>query len=77
MQLPEPEGKGKSQPRDWHPPPNCEQAPVANQVFLGSWAVDIHQEDCSLRSAPQRRHSTPEKELSLRTQETERLGLGR
>ena len=30
--------------------------PVANQVFLGSWMVDIHQEDCSQRSAPQKRH---------------------
>ena len=30
--------------------------PVANQVFLGSWMVDIHQEGCSPRSAPQRRH---------------------
>ena len=29
--------------------------PVANQVFLGSWMVDICQEGCSLRSAPQRR----------------------
>ena len=31
--------------------------PVANQVFLGSWMVDIHQEGCSQRSAPQRRHT--------------------
>ena len=30
--------------------------PVANQVFLRSWTVDIHQEGCSQRSAPQRRH---------------------
>ena len=30
---------------------------VANQVFLGSWTVDIHQEGCSQRSAPQRRHT--------------------
>ena len=30
--------------------------PVANQVFLGSWTVDIHQEGRSQRSAPQRRH---------------------
>ena len=29
--------------------------PVANQVFLGSWMVDIHQ-DCNQRSAPQKRH---------------------
>ena len=31
--------------------------PVANQVFLGSWMVDICQEGCSQRSAPQRRHT--------------------
>ena len=31
--------------------------PVANQVFLGSWTVDIHQEGRSLRSDPQRRHT--------------------
>ena len=30
--------------------------PVANYVFMGSWMVDIRQEGCSLRSAPQRRH---------------------
>ena len=31
--------------------------PVTNYVFLGSWTVDISQEGCSLRSAPQRRHT--------------------
>ena len=30
--------------------------PVANQVFLGSWTVDIHQEGHRQRLAPQRRH---------------------
>ena len=30
--------------------------PVANQVFLGSWTVDICQEGGSQRTAPQRRH---------------------
>ena len=30
--------------------------PVANHVFLGSWTVDIYQENCNLISAPQRRH---------------------
>ena len=33
--------------------------PVVNQVFLGSWTVDIHQEGCSQRSAPQRGHVAP------------------
>ena len=31
--------------------------PVANQVFLGSWTVDICQEGCCQRSAPQMRHT--------------------
>ena len=30
---------------------------VTNQVFLGSWTVDIHQEGQSQRSAPQKRHT--------------------
>ena len=33
--------------------------PVSNHVFLESWTVDICQESCSLRSAPQRRHMIP------------------
>ena len=31
--------------------------PAANQFFLGSWTVDICQEGCSQRSAPQRRYA--------------------
>ena len=31
--------------------------PVANQIFLGSWTVDIYQEGRSQRSAPQRGHT--------------------
>ena len=49
--------RGNLGPRDWHPPSNCEQAPVANQVFLRSWTVNFCQEGHSLRSAPQRRHT--------------------
>ena len=30
---------------------------AVSQVFLGSLTVDIHQEGCSQRSAPQRRHT--------------------
>ena len=30
---------------------------VTNEVFLGPWMVDIHQEGRSQRSAPQRRHT--------------------
>ena len=40
--------------------------PVANQVFLVSWTVDIHQEV----SSPEETHSTPETVLLLHTQET-------
>ena len=29
---------------------------IANQDFLGFWMVDIRQEGCSQRSAPQKRH---------------------
>ena len=49
-------GKGQSRPQRQHPPPNCKQAPSCSQVFLGSWTLDICQEGCSQRSAPQRRH---------------------
>ena len=39
--------------------PRSSKLPVAHQVFLGSWTVDIHQEGPSQRSAPQRRHRAP------------------
>ena len=51
--------------------------PVTNEVFLGSWTVDICQEGHSQRLAAQRRHGTPETALPLHTQETEGLGPGR
>ena len=52
--------------------------PVANQVFLGSWMADIHQEGCSPEiSSPEETHSTPEMVLSRHTQETVQLGPGR
>ena len=70
-------GRGKSRPQRWHPLPNCKQAPVANQVILGSWMVDIRQEGCSQISSPEETHSTPEKVLPLCTQETKWLGWGR
>ena len=43
-------------PRDGILYQTASRLPVANQVFLGSWMVDIHQEGRSQRSAPQRRH---------------------
>ena len=45
--------------------------PVANQVFLGSWTVDIRQEVHSRRSAPQRTQGKLEMALLRCTQETE------
>ena len=67
--------RGKLGPRDGIPYQTARRLPVANQVFLGSWTVDIHQEGHSQRLAPQRRHSTPEMALLLHTHETEQLGL--
>ena len=49
--------RGKLSPRDSIPYQTVSRLPVANQVFLGFWMVDIHQEGCSQRSAPQRRHT--------------------
>ena len=48
---PEPE-KGNLGPRDGILYQTVSRLPVANQVFLGSWMVDICQEGCSQRSAP-------------------------
>ena len=59
--------RGKLGPRDGILYQTASRLPVANQVFLGSWTVDIHQEGRSQRSAPQRRHGTPEMVLPLRT----------
>ena len=54
-QQPESE-RGKLSPRDGIPYRTASRLPVANQVFLGSWTVDIRQEGHSQRSALQRRH---------------------
>ena len=48
--------RGNLGPRDSILYQAVSRLPVANQVFLGSRTVDICQEDCSQRSAPQRRH---------------------
>ena len=55
-------------PRDGILYQTASRLPVANRVFLGFWTVDIRQEGCSQRSAPQRRHTA-----HLRLQ---RLGQG-
>ena len=49
--------RGNLSPRDCILHQKVSRLPVANQVFLGSWMVDICQEGHSLRSAPQRRHT--------------------
>ena len=51
---PEPE-RGNLSPRDSILYQTASRLPVANQVFLGSWMVDICQEGHSQRSAPKRR----------------------
>ena len=52
--------------------------PIVNQVFLGSWTVDIYQEGHSPRSTPQRRHTAHLRlVLSWHIQETEWLGPGK
>ena len=55
-QQPEPE-RGNLSPWDSILYQTSSRLPVANQVFLGSWTVDIHQEGHSQRSPPQRRHT--------------------
>ena len=51
----EPE-RGKLGPRDSKPYQTVSRLPVANQVFLGSWTVDICLEGRSQRLTLQRRH---------------------
>ena len=48
--------RGNLSPRDGILHQTVSRLPVANQVFLGSWTVDICQNGRSQRSAPQRRH---------------------
>ena len=48
--------RGNLDPRDSILHQTVSRLPVANQVFLGSWMVDICKEGRSLRSPPQRRH---------------------
>ena len=49
--------RGKLVPRDGILHQTASRLPVSNQVFLGSWTVDICQEGHSQRSAPQRRYT--------------------
>jgi len=58
--------RGNLGPRDGVLYQTASWLPVANQVFLVSWTVDIHQEV----SSPEETHSTPEIALLLHTQET-------
>ena len=54
--------KGKLSPRDGILYQTASRLPVANQVFLGSWMVDIRQEGRSQGSAPPKEtHGTPER----------------
>ena len=49
--------RGNLSPRDGILYQIVSRLPVTNQVFLGSWMVDICQEGRSQKSAPQRRHT--------------------
>ena len=49
--------RGNLGPRDGILHQTVSRLPVANQVFLGSWTVDICQEGHRQRSALQRRHT--------------------
>ena len=49
--------RGNLSPRDDILHQTVSRLPIANQVFLGFWTVDICQEGHSLSSAPQRRHT--------------------
>ena len=49
--------RGNFGPRDGILHQSGSRLPVANHVFLGYWTVDICQEGCNLRSAPERRHT--------------------
>ena len=55
--------RGNLSPRDGILHQTVSRLPVANQVFLGSWTVDIHQEGHSQRSAHLRQcsHCAPRK----------------
>ena len=66
--------RSKLSPRDGSLSQTVSRLPVANQVFLGSWTVDICWEGLSQRSAPQRRHTAP---LSQRSRCAPREPSGR
>ena len=57
--------RGNLSPRDSILHQTVSRLPVANQVFLGSWVVDVHQEDHSQRSASQKRHTAHLRQCSL------------
>ena len=63
-QQPEPEGKDKLGPRDGIRSQTVSRLPVANQVFLGSWTVDIRQEG-RRDQLPKDTQGTPETALPL------------
>ena len=49
--------RGNFGPRDGILHQTGSRLPLANHVFLGYWSVDICQDGCNLRSAPQGRHT--------------------
>ena len=58
--------RGNLSPRDGIPRQTASRLPVANQVFLGSWTVGIHQEG-RRDQLPEDTQGTPETTLPLHT----------
>ena len=68
--------RGNLRPRDGILHQTVSRLPVANQVFLGSWMVDIRKEGHSQRSAPQKRHMAHLRQRSRCTPRKPRGWLG-
>ena len=58
--------RGNLSPQDGIPHQTASRLPVANQVFMGSWTVDIRQEG-HRDQLPEDTQGTPETALPLRT----------
>ena len=52
--------RDKLGPRGGTPFQTVSRLPAANQVFLGSWTADIHQEGQPEISSPEETHGTPQ-----------------
>ena len=69
--------RGNHNPRDGILYQTVSRLPVAIQVFLGSWTVDIFQEGRRQRTAPERRHMAHLRWCPLRHPGNPAAGPGR